>query len=257
MADNVAITAGAGTTIATDDVGTVHYQRVKIDLGGDGAASPLLAGQQAKTGSLPVTLASDEDNVNVDVSSLPNEGQQTMANSISVAVASDQSSLGTTPAGNVAHDAADSGNPLKVGGKAKNFDGTAPGTAVAEDDRVDFIADVYGRQLVETAHPNLWKANDNQSTAQTNTSLEAAPGAGLSLYVTDIHMSTDTAMNIKLVEDTAGTPADVAGPFYFAANGGMTSNLRTPIKLTANKNLGYTSSAAGNHTLTISGYIAP
>lgn len=30
MADNVAITAGSGTTIATDDIGGVHYQRVKL-----------------------------------------------------------------------------------------------------------------------------------------------------------------------------------------------------------------------------------
>lgn len=30
MADNVAITAGSGTTIATDDVSAVHYQRVKL-----------------------------------------------------------------------------------------------------------------------------------------------------------------------------------------------------------------------------------
>lgn len=30
MADNVAITAGSGTTIATDDVSSVHYQRVKL-----------------------------------------------------------------------------------------------------------------------------------------------------------------------------------------------------------------------------------
>ena len=30
MADNVAITAGAGTTVATDDIGGVHYQRVKL-----------------------------------------------------------------------------------------------------------------------------------------------------------------------------------------------------------------------------------
>lgn len=30
MADNVPITAGSGTTIATDDVGAVHYQRVKL-----------------------------------------------------------------------------------------------------------------------------------------------------------------------------------------------------------------------------------
>ena len=36
MPDNVAITAGTGTTISTDLVGTAHYQNVKIDAGGDG-----------------------------------------------------------------------------------------------------------------------------------------------------------------------------------------------------------------------------
>ena len=30
MADNVAITAGSGTTIATDDISNVHFQRVKL-----------------------------------------------------------------------------------------------------------------------------------------------------------------------------------------------------------------------------------
>lgn len=39
MADNVAITAGAGTTIATDDVGGFHYQRVKVAFGTDGVAT--------------------------------------------------------------------------------------------------------------------------------------------------------------------------------------------------------------------------
>lgn len=33
MADNVAITAGSGTTIATDDIATIHYQRVKLNSG--------------------------------------------------------------------------------------------------------------------------------------------------------------------------------------------------------------------------------
>lgn len=33
MADNVGYTAGAGTTIASDDVSGVHYQRVKINDG--------------------------------------------------------------------------------------------------------------------------------------------------------------------------------------------------------------------------------
>lgn len=43
MPDNVPITAGIGTNVATDDVGGAHYQRVKLDIGGDGAASPVTA----------------------------------------------------------------------------------------------------------------------------------------------------------------------------------------------------------------------
>lgn len=61
MADNLGISTGADATVAADDVAGVFYQRIKIDLGGDGAASPLVRGQQAKANSLPVTLASDED----------------------------------------------------------------------------------------------------------------------------------------------------------------------------------------------------
>jgi hypothetical protein len=39
MSDNVAITAGAGTSVATDDIGGVHYQRVKVTSGADGTAN--------------------------------------------------------------------------------------------------------------------------------------------------------------------------------------------------------------------------
>jgi len=41
MADNVAITAGSGTAIAADDVSGVMYQKVKLDLGGDGVSDPV------------------------------------------------------------------------------------------------------------------------------------------------------------------------------------------------------------------------
>jgi len=36
MADNLQITEGSGITVATDDVGGVHYQKVKIQRGTDG-----------------------------------------------------------------------------------------------------------------------------------------------------------------------------------------------------------------------------
>lgn len=51
MADNVAVTPGSGATIATDDVGGVQYQRVKLDIGGDGVSSPVTSGN-----GLPVSI---------------------------------------------------------------------------------------------------------------------------------------------------------------------------------------------------------
>lgn len=52
MADGVAVTAGAGTTVATDDIGGVHYQRVKPTWGADGTANDVNA-----TTPLPVQFS--------------------------------------------------------------------------------------------------------------------------------------------------------------------------------------------------------
>jgi hypothetical protein len=38
MADNVAVTAGSGVSIASDDIGGVQHQRVKLGIGADGTA---------------------------------------------------------------------------------------------------------------------------------------------------------------------------------------------------------------------------
>lgn len=35
MADNVLITAGSGTSIAADDVSSVYYQKIKLDVGAE------------------------------------------------------------------------------------------------------------------------------------------------------------------------------------------------------------------------------
>lgn len=156
-------------------------------------------------------------------------------------------------AGDVAHDSPDSGNPVKVGAVAKETDSTDPGS-VAENDRTNLIADRNGRLFVNISHPNLWTANNNFAGAQTDTSIKAAPGEGLSLYITDVILTTDTAMNIQL-ED--GDDADVIPPLYFAANGGASMNFQTAIRLTANRSLTITSSAGGNHSVLVNGYIAP
>jgi len=52
MADDVTLNPGVGgAVVATDDVGGVQYQRVKLDLGSDGQTTPVV-------GSLPISAAS-------------------------------------------------------------------------------------------------------------------------------------------------------------------------------------------------------
>lgn len=41
MADNVAYTPGSGASIATDDISSVHYPRMKMGIGADGKYSEL------------------------------------------------------------------------------------------------------------------------------------------------------------------------------------------------------------------------
>ena len=71
--------------------------------------------------------------------------------------------------GLVAHDAVDSGNPIKTGGKASS---SLP-TAVSSGDRVDAYFDVNGRQIVRTYAPPY--------TTPTHTGVNAATSSGTAL----------------------------------------------------------------------------
>lgn len=55
MADNVAITAGSGTTIAADDVGGVLFQRMKQTWGADGVATDTSASAPLPVQITPIT----------------------------------------------------------------------------------------------------------------------------------------------------------------------------------------------------------
>jgi len=74
MADNVPITAGSGTNVASDDISGVQFQRIKLTLGGDGTND----GDVASGNPMPVTAAlsaaipAGTNNIgDVDVLSLP------------------------------------------------------------------------------------------------------------------------------------------------------------------------------------------
>ena len=118
--------------------------------------------------------------------------------------------------------------------------------------------DPGGRLLVtlDVDADDMRLANENYSTAQTNNELIAAPGAGVAIYVTGIFFSTAAAMNMRLTQ-SSGSPGDVFGPHYFPGDGGISApTLSAPIVLNANSALRFTSSAAGNHTITVLAKVA-
>lgn len=67
MADNVAVTEGAGKSIATDDVGGQQYQRVKITDGTGGSGTEIAAGSGVAAGALRVELPTDGTGVIADI----------------------------------------------------------------------------------------------------------------------------------------------------------------------------------------------
>lgn len=157
--------------------------------------------------------------------------------------------------GDAADDAATAGNPVLVGGVAVETDGTDPTTVSAEGDAAYLRTDRARRLLVSEHHPRSFFTSADYSGAQTNTSVQAAPGAGLSLYITDIVISNGaTAGNITLLDGSGGT---VKFEVYPAINGGVSISLRQPIRLTANTALCITSTTVTTHSVNIGGYTAP
>lgn len=142
MANNLAIKDGnaAAQTVKTTDSGGVHTPHYNIDSVTPGTAAANLgkaedaAHASGDTGVMalavrrdtPAALAADGDYLPVIVDA---EGRLWAR---------------ATAAGDVAHDAADSGNPMKVGGKAET---TLP-AAVADGDRVDAFFTEYGELAV-------------------------------------------------------------------------------------------------------------
>jgi hypothetical protein len=185
--------------------------------------------------------------------------RSTIANGLAVDVTRLPASTNTLEVvGDVAHDVAAAGNPVLLAGIAQDTDGTAPPNRVnAEGDAVRLATDRDGSLYVRPHGPQVWSYHFDGSTAQTDTSVQAAPGVGLSLYVTDIVISLGaaTALNVFFEE---GTTTKVLGPYYLEAVNGRGLHVRfsTPKKITANTALTFTSSASVAHCVDVTGFIA-
>jgi hypothetical protein len=256
VADNAAFTDGttklamvgyifdeaAGTALTENDAAAarVDAKRAQINVIEDGATRARYATvtaanalkidgsavTQPVSGTVTANLAAGTNNIgDVDVLSMP-----TGASAAQVQ-------------GTVAHDAAAANNPVLIAARA-NLNEPA---VVADADVTHLWADLFGRLVVVSGHPNPEPPVSLNATASGNTTVIAAPGASLSLYICKgtVHNRAATNRVVRLEDGAAGTirwRAEIAAegggaPFDFGSRGW---------KLTANTLLNVNLDAAGD-----------
>jgi hypothetical protein len=190
---------------------------------GSAAIGKLTANDAVDIGDVTINNASGASAVNI----------QDGGNSITVDGA-------VTAAGDIAHDGADSGNPIKVGAKATTS--LAGLTLVSDTDRTNLLAGVDGVQITRP-YCNLEDilTGNASNTDGTATSLIAAQGAGIKTYLTTIILTNMSATGgyVEIKDDTT-----VKMTIPIPAGGGAIINLPVPLGGTANKAWNFDPSAA-------------
>jgi hypothetical protein len=228
MANNVDITAGSGTSIASDDVAGIHYQAVKLVDGTEDSTTRIVSGNGTAAASLRVTVASDSTGV---LAVTDNGGSLTVDGSV-------------TAVGSVAHDATDSGNPVKIGAKAE----TSPAgiTLAADGDRTDLYADADGLLMTKlfTSYADILSERiSNTDGASTALSVFGATASSRN-YITDISITNSSTTNVY-VDIRDGVGGAVLWTLSAPAQGGNNKSFIVPLRQsTANTALAYDVSAA-------------
>jgi len=158
--------------------------------------------------------------------------------------------------GDVAFDIAAAGNPVLVGSSKETMADSAPANRAGTDGDVERFSTADGALFVIPTGPQTFAFLG--TGVQTDAQVHAAPGAGLSCYITSISFSIGaaTASSIKVLNNAG---ADIWGPHYLeAVNGrGLHVTFLTPLKATANTRLDVTTTGAATQTVDINGFIAP
>lgn len=212
-------------------------------LAAQSAKLPATLGQKAKAASMAVVLANDSDPMSIS-------GSVTATGTLSTD-------------GTIAHDAVDSGNPVKVGGKARN----AFPAAVANGDRTDAATDLFGRMLTAEIDPAMQVHKSvNVTTTQTGTDVWS-PASGKRIAVTSLVIGSygTTAARVILwfgdnadTTFTAGTDQQLFAASFApsaTAKPGAVYCPRTPIFCTvADRELHLTTDAGISLDITVEGY---
>lgn len=193
---------------------------------------------QPVSGTVTANLSATDNAVLDDITTM------TTASAVSLGVMDDwdnAASDGASVSGDVAHDAADAGEPVKIGGVATITERAAVN---ASGDRVNFASDKTGKQIIlPYAVPEYYVSGNASNTDGTSTSLIAAQGASVKTYITSIAITNTSASNIY-VELKDGTTAKYTIPA--PANSGAIITLPTPLVGTANTAWNFDPSAAAS-----------
>lgn len=154
----------------------------------------------------------------------------------------------------VAHDAVDSGDPLKIGGRAVSS--LSGGTNVAAADRTDAIFSVDGAQFVRHVCLGDIVSGVDADTDGSSTAVIAAQAAGVKVYVTDVMIANSSASNVT-VDLRDGAAGAVKATFPVPANGGVMKTFATPLPFSAATAVcADPSAAATTITTTLVGFIS-
>ena len=202
-------------------------------------------GNGTAAGSLRVTLASDSTGV---VSVDDNGGSLTIDGTVTANAGTGTMTVdlgaNNDVQGQVAHDAAVSGNPLIAGARATNsVEGI---TQVANGDATRLQADLNGVLLSRphtTPEEHISERISNTNGTSTDLTNFAAAGAGIHNYVTDVTI-TNTSATDAYVDLRDGAAGSVIWTFPAPANSGATHSFSLPLKGAANTALAYDVSAA-------------
>ena len=199
--------ADGGNVISVDDAGST----ISVDDGG-GSLTVDVSGTVTVDSELPAAAALADNTANPTVPGVGAFGlvfdgstwdrmQGTSADGVLVNMGSNND---VTATGNVAHDAVDSGNPVKIGGVARS---TQPAN-VANNDRVDAYFDKLGRIVTRPQVPReLVASNRITLTTTTETTLIAAGGANVFRDLVYVLASNESASEVRVDfrDSTAGT----------------------------------------------------
>ena len=275
---NTAAVKAASTAAAATDPALVVAVSPNNTIPISAASLPLPTG--AATSSNQTTLGSHTTKLNDGTNTAAVKAASTAAaatdpalvvaispnNTPNVAVTSQVPGTGATNLGKGEDNASASGDTgVGILGVRKDTNATLTS---ADGDYTNLAADNYGVLSVSHRHPNAIRCTVTVSTATAITAFGgscAAPGAGLSIYITGIlagasasGLAADAFSTVKSgTGGTCGTGTAVLWGAISAAANITVEEFQTPIKVAANSEICWINSTAGSKFLVVTGFIAP